>query len=159
MKILIVYYSYEGDCAFIADKIKELRPDADVLRLATEDDKPRGFFAKYVWGGKQVLSGKKPALKSYNIDINEYEFVVIGTPVWAGSYTPAIASFIADTKIEGKTIALFCCHAGGKGKTLEKLKSALTGNTFTDAVDFLEPKKHTAGVQEKLNWWVKSWQS
>jgi flavodoxin len=157
MKILIVYYSYEGNCAFVADKIKAARPDADVLRIAAEDDRPRGPVAKYFWGGKQVLSGKKPALKPYSVDVKQYDLIIVGTPVWAGSPAPAIASFIAETKIEGKTLALFCCHAGGMGGALEKLKACLpAGNTFTDTVDFRNPLKHTDGVQQKLDAWLES---
>jgi flavodoxin len=155
MKILMVYYSYEGNCAFVADKIKAARPETDVLRLATDDDRPRGAFAKYIWGGKQVLSGKKPALKPYHVDVNRYDIIIVGTPVWAGSYAPAVASFIAETKIEGKTLALFCCHAGGKGRALDKLKAALPGNTFTAAVDFRNPVKHPDDVQQKLNAWLE----
>jgi flavodoxin len=156
MKVLIAYYSYEGNCASVADKIKAARPDADVLRLVAEDDRPRGPVAKYIWGGKQVLSGKKPALKPCGVDVNVYDLIIMGTPVWAGSYAPAIASFIAETKIEGKTFALFCCHAGGKGRALEKLKAALTGNTFTATVDFRNPLKHPDGVQQKLDAWLGS---
>ena len=154
MKTLIVYYSYEGNCAFIAEKIKALLPDADTLRLSTAEDKPRGFFAKYLWGGKQVLCGKKPALKPYSVDINAYEFIIIGTPVWAWSYSPAMRSFLEGTKIQGKKIALFCCHGGGKGKTLEKLQKALPGNIFAGKVDFREPLKNPAGVGEKLAAWL-----
>ena len=154
MKTLIVYYSYEGNCACIAEKIKAALPDADTLRLTTAEDTARGFFTKYFWGGKQVLSGKKPALQPYSVDVNAYEFIIMGTPVWAWSYAPAMRSFLEKTKIEGKKIAFFCCHGGGKGKTLEKLEKALPGNTFLGHMDFREPLKHTRGVEEKLAAWL-----
>jgi flavodoxin len=156
MKTLIVYYSYEGNCAFIAEKIKAALPDADVVRLSTEDDKPRGFFAKYLWGGKQVFFAKKPKLKAYSLEVSLYDLIILGTPVWAWSYSPAMGSFLDQTKIERKRLALFCCHGGGKGKTLEKLKAALPGNTFAGEADFREPLKAAAGVQEKLDAWLKT---
>ena len=155
MKTLIVYYSYEGNCASIAEKIKTALPEADTLRLSTAEDKTRGFFAKYLWGGKQVFSGKKPTLTPYSVDVAAYDLIIIGTPVWAWSYAPAMRSFLEGTKIEGKRIALFCCHGGGKGKTLEKLQKALPGNTFIGMVDFREPLKHTRGVTEKLAAWLR----
>ena len=150
MKTLIVYYSYEGNCASIVGKIKAALPDADTLRLSTNDDAARSGFAKYVWGGKQVFCGKTPALKPYTVDASAYELIIIGTPVWAWSCAPAMRSFLEGTKIEGKRIALFCCHGGGKGKTLEKLKKTLPGNTFAAEADFREPLKHSRGVEEKL---------
>ena len=154
MKTLIVYYSYEGNCALIAEKIKTALPDADTLRLSTAEDKTLGFFAKYIWGGKQVLSGKKPVLTPYSVDVNAYGLIIIGTPVWAWSYAPAMRSFLEEKKIEGKKIALFCCHGGGKGKTLGKLKKALPGNTFVGETDFRKPRVHSQGVDEKLAAWL-----
>jgi flavodoxin len=156
MKTLIVYYSYEGNCASIAEKIKAALPEVDVLRLTTEDDRRRGFFSKYVWGGKLVFSGKKPKLNAYQVEPGAYDLIILGTPVWAWSYSPAMGSFLGETKIEGRRLALFCCHGGGKGKTLEKLRAALPGNTFAGEADFREPLKHTAGVQEKLDTWLKT---
>jgi flavodoxin len=155
MKTLIVYYSFEGNCASIAERIKAALPEADVLRLAPEDETKKTGLAKYIWGGKQVFLGRKPRLKASGVDINVYDFIILGTPVWAWSYSPALGSFLAETKIEGKKIALFCCHGGGPGKTLEKLKKALPGNTFAGEAAFREPLKHTGGVQEKLDAWLK----
>jgi flavodoxin len=154
MKTAIVYYSYEGNCACIAERIKAALPDAELVRLSAEDDKARGAFAKYVWGGKQVFTHAKPKLRPYSLDVNLYDLLIIGTPVWAWSYSPALGTFLSETKIEGKKIALFCCHGGGPGRTLEKLKNALPGNTFVGRVDFREPLKRQEGVQDKLNRWI-----
>jgi len=154
MKTLIVYYSYEGNCASIAEKIKAAMPGTDTLRLSTAEDKQRGALAKYLWGGRQVFHKKKPALNPYSVDLSAYEFIIIGTPVWAWSYAPALRSFFEAEKIQGKRVALFCCHGGGKGKTLEKMKNALPGNTFAGEIDFREPLKHTEGVDGRLAAWV-----
>ncbi|MDR3200426.1 MAG: NAD(P)H-dependent oxidoreductase [Spirochaetales bacterium] len=155
MKTLVIFYSYEGNCAFIAEKIKAALPEAELVRLTTGEDKKRGFFAKYAWGGTQVFSGKKPKLNPYSADPSAYDLVIIGTPVWAWSYAPAIKTFLEETKIEGKKIALFCCHGGGPRNTLEKLKKALPGNTFAGEASFHNPLGHTKGVQEKLDAWLK----
>jgi flavodoxin len=155
MKTLIIYYSFEGNCASIAEKIRAALPEADVLRLLPEDETKKTGLAKYVWGGKQVFFGRKPKLKPWNLDVNSYDLVILGTPVWAWSYSPALGSFLEAVKITGKKVALFCCHGGGPGKTLEKLKKALPGNTFTGEVAFRDPLKHTGGVREKLDAWLK----
>jgi flavodoxin len=141
MKTLIVYYSYEGNSALIAELIKAAIPGADTLELKTEDDKKREGLAKFIWGGRQVMTHAKPRLKPYTAAIDQYDLIILGTPVWAGSCSPAMASFLSETRISGKKLALFCCHAGGKGKTLDKLKAALTGNTIAGEIDFNNPRK------------------
>jgi flavodoxin len=138
MKTLIVYYSYEGNCRFIAGQLKDAL-DADVLELETGDDRKRQGIAKYFWGGKQVFSHAEPELKPFSVDVNAYDLIILGCPVWAGSPAPALCSFISRAATRGKRVALFVCHAGGKGDIFGKLRKRLTGNTFAGEKDFRNP--------------------
>jgi flavodoxin len=156
MKALIAYYSYEGNCRFVAEQFKTAL-NADILRIETVDTKIRKGLAKYIWGGKQVFSHIEPELKPYSVDISAYDHIILGCPVWAGSPAPALNSFISQTEIKDKRIAFFVCHGGGKGEVFEKLKKRLPGNTFIGEIDFRSPlhgdTKATAG---SINEWVKT---
>jgi flavodoxin len=156
MKTAVIYYSCEGNCALVADILKtEL--NTDIFRLETLDDKKRKGISLMFWGGGQVFRGIKPPLKPLSVDINAYDLIILGTPVWAGSPTPAIASFLGKNTITGKKIALFCCHGGGKGKALDKLKAMLGGNTFIGEIDFMAPKKmDSAALKQKIGEWAKA---
>jgi len=156
MKTAVIYYSHDGNCALVAEILKtEL--NADIFRVETLDEKRRRGLFLMLWGGGQVFKGIKPPLKSLSVDINAYDLIILGTPVWAGSPTPAIASFLNNNSITGKKIALFCCHGGGMGKALDKLKALLSGNTFIGEIDFIRPAKaDSAGVKQKLSEWVKT---
>jgi flavodoxin len=156
MKTAVIYYSHDGNCALIADVLK-IELNADVFRVETLDEKKRrGIFLMF-WGGGQVFRGIKPPLKPLSVNINAYDLIILGTPVWAGSPTPAIASFLDKNSITGKKIALFCSHGGGMGKALDKLKALLTGNTVIGEIDFKLPAKaDSAGVKQKLNAWAKT---
>ncbi|MDR1949162.1 MAG: NAD(P)H-dependent oxidoreductase [Spirochaetaceae bacterium] len=155
MKILVVYYSLEGNCGFIAEEIKKIL-GADLLRLETVDEKRRAGLAKYVWGGRQVFTKAKPPLKPYAADIDAYDLIIIGAPVWAGSPAPALNSFLAQTRIANKKLALFCCCGGGKGAFFDKLKAALPGNTFAGEIAFTNPgKEDPQKAREQLKGWLK----
>jgi flavodoxin len=157
MKTLIVYFSYEGNSALIAELLKAAIPGVDTLELKPEDDKKREGLAKYIWGGRQVMTHAKPKLKPYTAAIDQYDLIILGTPVWAGSYSPAIASFLSQTKISGKKLALYCCHAGGKRNTLDKLKAALAGNTIAGEIDFNNPRKlDREETAKRVQGWVGS---
>ncbi|MFP3089447.1 flavodoxin [Treponema sp. TIM-1] len=155
MKTAVIYYSYEGNCALIAGLIKDAL-GSDLIELqTTEDKKPQGF-SKYLWGGSQVLMKKTPSLKPYTIDPEAYDLIIIGTPVWAASPSPALNTFLGEQRIRNKKIALFCCHAGGRGKVFDKIKAKLPDNTFVGEIDFINPKKQQRqGVIDKLNEWIK----
>ncbi|MDR0876702.1 MAG: hypothetical protein LBN21_01510 [Treponema sp.] len=106
-------------------------------------------------GGKQVFTHKNPKLKPYTVSIDDYDLIILGGPVWAGSPAPALQSFLGETKIRGKKLGLFVCHGGGKGKALDTLKALLPGNTIAGETDFVNPAKQDRGtVAKQVGEWV-----
>ena len=156
MKTAIIYYSFEGNTALVAKTAASV-VNADIFEIKTADTRKRKGLAKYLWGGGQALRRKKPALLPLHIDINAYDLVILGTPVWAGCPAPAIVSFLDKTKITGKKVALFCCHGGGKGKVFAKLKALLPGISIAGEIDFVNPAKtESADLKKKLGDWIKT---
>jgi flavodoxin len=155
MRSLVVYYSYEGHSAHIAAALARLL-GADTVRLETEDDKARHGLAKYFWGGKMVFSKKLPPLKPFNIDIDQYDLIVLGGPVWAGAPAPAIFSFLNKVAISGKKVAFYLCHRGGPGKAKDKLEIALAGNTVAGEIDFCQQGDGFPDLGERLAAWIEA---
>lgn len=138
MKTLIVYYSLEGNTDMIAKAMAE-KINADLLRIKPVNDyKPSGA-GKYFTGGTSVLFKKKPPLETISLNPGEYDLIIIGSPVWAGSFAPPLRTFFSKDYLKGKKTALFCCHRGGKGKIFQNMEKALTGNEILGSVDFENP--------------------
>lgn len=154
MNTLVVYFSFDGNTKLIAEKIAETI-NADIIELKTSKKYPTEGFSKYFWGGKSVIFGERPKLTNDSIDLSQYDTIYIGTPVWAGSYTPPIKSFIRQYKIQDKRIALFASHGGnGAEKCFAKLKAALPKNKFIGEIAFLEPKKNPEDSSNKAVKWA-----
>jgi len=154
MKTAIIYYSYDGNTAFAAEAIKAAT-GADIYEIKTVDTKKRTGPWKIIWGGFQVIRNKMPPLEPLSVDIKDYDNIILGTPVWAGSPAPAMVSFLSKTKISGKKIALFCCHAGSKGEVFNKLKALLAGNEFAGEIDFKNAaKENPAALPAKIDEWI-----
>lgn len=151
MKTLIVYYSLEGNTEVIANKIAA-NTKADLLRLKPVKENPTKGFKKFFWGGKSVMFGEKPELEKYQVNLSEYDKIIIGTPIWASSYVPPIKTFLADNKIEGKKVYLYACHSGGgANKCFAKLKEELKNNKIIATADFLDPKsKQSSNTEEQV---------
>lgn len=141
MKMLVVYYSLEGNTRLIAESIAGA-VNADILELKPKADIKAKGFMKYLWGGKEVVGQKEPELYAFDKNPQEYDLIFIGTPVWAWTYTPALRSFFSHCKLTGRKIALFCCHEGQKGKTFEKMAKALQDNNIIGEADFEAPLKN-----------------
>jgi flavodoxin len=141
-KTLIVFYSLEGSTKLMAQTIaKEL--DADLLECRpVKEAHPTGFM-KYMWGGRQMMFNKEPKLVPFEKDPQHYDNIIIGTPVWAYTYAPVIRSFLAKTELKNKKVAIYCCHEGGPGKTLDNFKEKLSNNnTIIGEMGFLNVSKN-----------------
>jgi len=154
-KPLVIYYSYEGNTKYIAESIKQAIK-ADLLELIPTKEMSSTGFMKYMWGGKSVVLKKKPTLKPFDVNPDDYEMIFIGTPVWVLTYAPPLRTLFSTISLNSKNIALFCCHEGGKGKTFEKMRMELDGNTILGQMDFNHPlKKQTEEQKKKAMTWAK----
>lgn len=150
-KTLIIFYSLEGNTQFIAKHIAS-KIWADLLQLHPESEIPSKWFMKYMRWGRQVVMKDKPRLQPRSLDIDQYDTLIFWTPVRAFNYAPALRTFFAEQKFHNKKVFLYCCHEGGKGKTIENMAIALAGNEIISQIDFFAPLKKDKEAQvEKLN--------
>ena len=150
MKSLIVYYSMEGNTQFVADLVKE-KVDSDTLRLIPKKAYNDKGFAKFFWGGKSALMAEKPELEEYTVDFSKYDRIVFGFPVWAGTFTPPLRTFIEDNRkdLSGKRFSAYAGRAGSGGeKAIGKLAKFLEIQGFEATSIFIDPK--TAQNAEKM---------
>ena len=152
-KKLVVYYSLSGNTAFIAKTIAETI-QADVLALQPKKPMPSTMILKLLWGVKQILTKEKPELLAFEKDPAGYDLIFLGTPVWAGSYTPALRTFFSTVSLQRKNIALFCCYGGSEGKAFTNMKEALAGNTFSGEMGFRAPLKDAETNAQKAREWA-----
>ncbi len=155
MKILVVYYSLDGNTKFIARSIADA-VGADILELQPKKDLNPKSFMKYFLGGRQVFTKDRPELRDFDKNVQDYDCLFIGTPVWAWTYAPALATFFDSVDLKDKTIALFCCSGGGKGDTFKKMRARLEGNRFIGEIDFIEPlRQNRARSAEVVSEWAR----
>lgn len=155
MKSLIVYYSYEGNCEEITKAIKEVT-NADVLCIEPKKENKTKSLYRFIWGGIQVYMTKKPELVPYEINLNSYETIFIGTPVWFGTYAPPINTFLSENEIKNKNIGLFICSGGNKRNTFSNFEKELEGNKIIGELELIYPIKNgIEEAKEKAKEWAK----
>ncbi|MBN1619251.1 NAD(P)H-dependent oxidoreductase, partial [candidate division WOR-3 bacterium] len=99
---------------------------------------------------------KKPVLEKLPLDPADYSLLFIGTPVWAGSYAPPLKTFFSLADLTDKKVAFFCCHGGGKGKTLQKMEKASEYREILGKTDFKDPvKEETEKAAAEARRWAK----
>lgn len=143
MKALVVYYSLEGNSRYVAEKIKECEEEVvTLLELKPVKKYPTGAVSKFFWGGKSAVMGEKPELENYSVNLDEYERVIFGFPVWASRFAPPLKTFIDENReaLKDKKISAFACMAGSGGdKALCKLKEELEIDEFEAEAILINP--------------------
>jgi len=148
-KTLVIYYSLNGSTKFAAEKFAE-KFNGNLLEIKPEKDiGPKGVM-RYIRGGKQVFMKEKPQLLPFDKNINDYDFIIIGTPVWSWTFTPAIRTLLSMIDIQAKKIGLFCCHEGGAGKTLANMAQELAGNQIVFQLDFKKVFNNREEVAQRI---------
>lgn len=153
MKILVVFYSLDGNTKLMAESISE-SVKGDLLELKPVKEITRNNFLKIFAGGKQAITKAEPELMPFDVDPKDYDVIFIGTPVWAWTYAPALRTFFKKVKLKDKNVALFCCHGGGPRNFFEKFEEAVSGNRILGKVEFKDPIRNAKerDVQMAKDW-------
>jgi flavodoxin len=142
MKTAVVYYSMSGNTEFAAERIAGIL-GADLIRLIPEKAYPDKGFRKFFWGGKSAVMGEKPALEPFAFHAEEYEQIILGTPIWAGTFAPPLRTFADQYRdaLAGKSFAFFACMSGsGAEKAAAKLAKFLGIDAFAATLVLIDPK-------------------
>lgn len=123
--VLVLYYSQTGATASVANQIK-LCLNADVEEIVCEDPYSGDFQATIERCMKEREAGEMPAIKPLESDVQKYDIIFLGYPIWFGTYALPISTLIENVNFEGKTIVPFCTFgSGGLESSTEDLKAKL----------------------------------
>ena len=136
MKTLIAYFSVEGNTARAASEaaaalgadLFEITPETPYTAADIRYTNPLARCNREKFGGKDVpIAGR--------IDgFDEYDFVLIGFPIWYGGAPNAVNTFCKGYNWYGKKIAAFATSGGsGIGKTAERLRPFVSGGNLVGA--------------------------
>ena len=122
--VLVVSYSLGGTTRIVADELAR-RLSADTYEIV-EARRRRGVIDHLLAGFESLAKGVPSIVDG--CETSDYEMVVLGTPVWAGSMASPMRSFMFAHRREFQKVACFCTMAGrGAKETLREMK-ALSGS-------------------------------
>ena len=126
MKTLVIYYTRTGNAKFAAETIAtELGADIEEVI----DLKNRQGRLAFLSAGRDAMSGKETEIAQTKRATADYDLIIIAQPVWAGSPTPAIRTYLNKNDLSGKKVALFFSDSK-LGQAVEKTKALMLNSTF-----------------------------
>lgn len=131
-KVLVLYYSQTGTTKAVAEAIAE-QTGADIASFDITDPYTGDFNETIARCMKEQQEGFKPELAELDVNIEDYDVIFLGYPIWFGTYAPPVEALLQAKNFEGKTIVPFCTFgSGGLQASVANLKAALPGATVLD---------------------------
>lgn len=116
-KIFVTYFSASGVTKGVAEKLANII-DGDLFEI---EPKEKYTSEDLNWRNKQSRSSVemqnreiRPEMKEKNININDYDTILIGFPIWWGVAPTIVNTFIESMDLSGKKLIPFCT-SGGSG--------------------------------------------
>lgn len=132
---MIIYYSWSGNTKGLAEQIRQ-KTGAELVRLELVTPYPEEYADCVAEYKKERSGGTWRELKTRIVNLEDYDVIYIGYPIWAGTIPPPIIRLLGQYDFSGKTIVPFCTHGGGGiGKSLADL-AALAPNSTIGEVFF-----------------------
>lgn len=136
MKKLVVFYSYTGHTKMIAENIQQ-KLNCDILEI--KPVKPYSTDYQTVVDEEQNNSsvGKTPDIQKIDKNLNDYDEIIIGTPVWWYTIAPVIRTFLTQNDLSNKTIKPFATNAGWIGHTFQEIQKLCTNSKVDKGMDIV----------------------
>lgn len=164
-KVLIVFFSHAGEnygvgnikvgnTKLVADEIQKVT-GGDEFEIVADKNYDMPYDALTKLAKEESEKGEKPSFKGEIKNIDDYDTVFIGGPIWWGTYPRVMFTFFDKYDLNGKTIIPFTTHEGsGLGSIVEDLKTIYPKATFKEAFSIYghEIRKDLSKVDK----WLKS---
>lgn len=147
-KTLVAYFTLTGKTEKAAQIIAE-ETGGDLYKIEPITSYPSEYKAQTERAKKELEEGVLPPIKPWPTDIDKYDVIFVGSPVWWGTMSIPVRTFLASGALQGKIVLPFVTHGGGGAD-----------KSFTDAAKLCE------GCQVNTDGWsgygrmtvgLKSW--
>lgn len=154
-KKLVVYFSYTGNTRKIVNIIKD-KLNCDILEIETIIPYSSDYQTVVDEEQNRDASYRLPDIKEFDINLDNYDTIIIGTPVWWYNAAPAIRKFLTEYDLSGKTIVPFATNAGWLGKTFTEIKKLCPNSNVINEMNivFESYSDNLVTKEEDIDRWI-----
>jgi flavodoxin len=133
-KILVAYFSHSGNTRVIANQIRE-SVGGDIFEIVAVDPYSSDYDAVVEQARKELREEYRPKLKTKVENMESYNVVFVGYPIWWGTIPMPVATFSSEYDFSRKTIVPFCTHEGSRlGRSVTDITKLCPQSTILDGL-------------------------
>ncbi len=153
-KILVAYFSCTNHTENVAQKIADVTGGTlyEIIPAEPYTDADLNYNDNSSRSSEEQNDDlARPAISNMVINMESYEFIYLGYPIWWGKAPKIIYTFLESYDFSNKIIAPFCTSGGsGINQSVENLKRLYSGATWLNGNRF-----SSSVSQEEVENWIK----
>lgn len=168
MKSIVIYFSRadenyfggqmkyitKGNTEVIAEYIQSIT-GADLFKVERKVDYAKDYYTCIDEAKKEQQKGELPELKSYLDNIDEYDVVYIGGPIYWGTLPQPMFTQLSKLNFDGKIVMPFSTHEGsGLAGVQRDVKKFAPRAIVKNGLAIVGSKVYDANPQVEA--WIKS---
>ncbi|MDM0045873.1 flavodoxin [Variovorax dokdonensis] len=151
--VLVACFSRTGNTRVVAGLLRRaLRAQEFEIEPATAY--PEDYLATVEQARQERDRATQPALRAKVADIDRYDTVLLGFPIWGETAPPIVRSFLAAHDLAGKTLIPFITHGGyGVGNSRDVIARHAPAARLQEG--FVMQGEQERQVMERVDHWLR----
>lgn len=138
MKSIYIYYSYTGNGEIVAEELN--KKGVEIRKVVRKKKLPKSFFFGVMTGGFLAGIKHKDKLVDFDSNIEEYEQIIIGSPIWNARFSSPINTVLSKLDLSNKQVTFVLYSGSGEAKKAVKRINKEYANA--KVIILKEPKKY-----------------
>lgn len=152
-KVLIAYFTRTGNTQVIVQQIEGML-DADTFRIVPTHTYPEDYTATTEQASQELEDNFRPQLTETVENMDEYDTIIIGYPIWWGTMPMAFYTFLESYDFSDKTVIPFSTHEGsGLGSSVNDIKETVPDATVLDGIAIRG--ENVSSAQSNVETWLR----
>lgn len=110
-RVLVAYFSWGGNTRKVAQSIHQ-QISGDIVEIRPVKSYPEGYRDTVKVGKQELDSGVLPEISFAELDMKNYDTILLGYPIWYYREPLVIEKFLRSIDTDGKTILPFATSGG-----------------------------------------------
>lgn len=155
-KKLVVYFSYTNHTKIIAEDIQK-KLGCDILEIKPVKEYSKNYDLVVDEEQNNESSKKTPEIQKINVDLEKYDEIIVGTPVWWYTMAPVIRTFFKENDLANKKIIPFATNAGWLGRTFQDIKKLCPNSTVEKEMNIVFTENYKENSLVTPNKEIENW--
>ena len=152
MNILVAYYSYSGNTEGMAEEIAN-QVDGDLFKIERASE----YSDLYTEAEEEINNGDRPELADTVDNMEDYDVIFIGYPIWWDMPPAMINSFLESYDLTDKIVIPFCTSSSdGIENSVTSIKASSKNAAVLDGLRLSGSSASSDSGKKEISDWLNS---